>query len=478
MAESAATGPGDPIEVAAVAADARLLRGVNRRLVLWSGLSTLLVLAVLGVALFATVSGVLRSSSVAQLDDRASIIRRVIEHPTDGGPGGPDRPPVDFGFGRSAATLAVVVTPTGGIIGPTQIALPASIPDRDAIAAASAHANRDVREGRLGDTPIRTLTIAAVNDQGTWWIQVVQDRSAEAQTLENLLLILGLGGVVVAAVAVGFGAVYARRALVPIRESLIAQRGALRRQREFAADASHELRTPLTVIRASVEYLRRPARGTDGEAGTGEAGTGEAGARAAAARASALQDIEAEVDHLTRLVEDLLVLARSDSGAVTLEHAPVDLDDVAADAVGRLAASAAGHGIRVSLDPAPAPVLGDAARLRQLVTILVDNAIRHSPRDAEVRVGVGPGPDAGPALVRLTIDDAGPGVRPEDRDLVFERFWRAPGAPEGGTGLGLAIARWIVEHHDGTISVATSPLGGARFMVELPRREATGGAGA
>jgi signal transduction histidine kinase len=96
--------------------------------------------------------------------------------------------------------------------------------------------------------------------------------------------------------------------------------------------------------------------------------------------------------------------------------------------------------------------------------ILVDNAIRHSPRGGAVRVVVRPAGDA----ASVAVEDAGPGVPAEDRPRVFDRFWRAPGAPAGGTGLGLAIAKWIAEHHDGTISVDQSAAGGARFEVRIP----------
>jgi signal transduction histidine kinase len=100
--------------------------------------------------------------------------------------------------------------------------------------------------------------------------------------------------------------------------------------------------------------------------------------------------------------------------------------------------------------------------------ILVDNAIRHSPMDG--RVGVAVRPSVGGAS--LVVEDDGPGIRPEDMPHVFERFYRAPGAPGGGTGLGLAIAQWIVERHGGRIEVANRAEGGARFVVSLP---ATGG---
>ena len=156
---------------------------------------------------------------------------------------------------------------------------------------------------------------------------------------------------------------------------------------------------------------------------------------------------------MTAIVEDLLLLARSDSGAVELERVPVDLGDVAADGASALGKPATDRGVRVEVDPQPAVVTGDPARLRQLVMILVDNAIRHSPTDG--RVGVAVRADGGGAT--LTVEDDGPGIRPEDLPHVFERFYRAPGAPGGGTGLGLAIAAWIVDRHGGRIEVANRP---------------------
>ncbi|TAL07286.1 MAG: HAMP domain-containing histidine kinase, partial [Chloroflexota bacterium] len=277
-------------------------------------------------------------------------------------------------------------------------------------------------------------------------VQVIQDRVAEQRTLETMLAVLLIGGLVVVLVAFGFGAVYARRALVPIRESLTTQRASLRRQREFAADASHELRTPLTVIRSSVDYLRRHGSEPVEVVGT------------------ALEDIDEEVGHMTSIVEDLLLLARSDSGAVELEHVPVDLGDVAADGASALGKPATDRGVRVEVDPQPAVVSGDPARLRQLVMILVDNAIRHSPTDGRVAVEV----RSDPAGASLTVEDDGPGIRPEDLPHLFERFYRANGAPGGGTGLGLAIAAWIVDRHGGRIEVANRDEGGARFVVHLP----------
>jgi two-component system, OmpR family, sensor histidine kinase CiaH len=299
---------------------------------------------------------------------------------------------------------------------------------------------------RSTTTPVRVLTDPVTFRGRQFYLQIIGDRTSEERTLRVLVLVLIVGGAVALIVASGIGAAYATRALVPIRRSLASQRAALRRQREFAADASHELRTPLTVIRASVEDLERHPR------------------QAVASVGTALTDIRDEVDQLTAMVDDLLLLARSDSGAIALERVPVDLGDVASAGAAGLARPAADRGVEIVVDPVPAEVTGDPARLRQLVGILVDNAIRHAPPGSQVDVRVRTdGPDA-----TLVVDDTGPGIRSEDLPHVFDRFYRAAGAPGGGTGLGLAIAAWIVERHGGRIAATNREGGGARFTVLLP----------
>ncbi len=452
MPDGAATPlAGDLADQRALAADGRLIRGVRWRLVLWSGLTTLVVLALLGVALYAVAARTLESNGVTQLAERMELIVKQVENPRLR-PTGPD-----YGFifgGNSSGTLAVAVDADGNNVARGPDSLPPGLPVRDALAGAVS-SGHDLRQAKVqtvdtdnqrATVPVRVLTEHAVSPvAGDVYIQVIQDRTAEQQTLDAIRTVLLVGGLVVVLVAFGFGAFYARRALVPIRESLVQQRSALRRQREFAADASHELRTPLTVIRNSVEHLRRNRGETQ-------------------AATEALDDIDAEVGHLTSLVDDLLLLARSDSGAITLTRLPVDLGDVAAEGAGALVQTAAAHGVQLALDPEPAIVDGDHARLRQLTIILVDNAIRHTPRDGSVRVRIRG--DRREAV--LEVDDDGPGIRPEDMPHVFERFWRAPGAAAGGTGLGLAIAKSIVDLHDGRISVSNRPDGGARFTIRLP----------
>ena len=447
----------DGAEQAALADEARLLRRVRWRLVAWSGVSTLVVLVGLAIALYAAVANTLATASIDQLSNRIDPWVAALEGTLDT----PVQPP-EFGFlpGRGNTYLFAFDAEGAPVrLGREPVAILGGLPDTVAIAAADAAPDgTDVRTASLEiasspamQIPVRLMTQRVVysEDGQTYFLQAVQDRSTEVQTLNALLLVLLVGGVVVVAVAFGFGTVYARRALVPIRESLAAQRTALRRQREFAADASHELRTPLTVIRSSVEHLSRHRDRPIGDA------------------TEALDDIDAEVTHLTALVDDLLLLARSDSGAVPLDRVSLDLGDVAFEAASALTRTAEARGVRMAVDPEPAMVDGDPARLRQLVMILVDNAIRHSPRDGAVTVTV----RVAGLTASIEVTDQGPGLRPEDMPHVFDRFWRAPGAPSGGTGLGLAIARWIAERHGGRIGVANREGGGAAFRVELPVQE-------
>ena len=451
MPDGTELGSVDAAEAAAVAADSRLVTGVGRRLVLWAAGTTLLVLAGLGVALYVAVSQSLTSTGVHQLDARAADLRHLIEGPGGRPPDGDDLPTGGLFGGPTSGTFVLILDPTGRLILPRTVPTSSGLPDAASFTAART-SGRDVRlgtvnEGTANATPVRVLTTPVQSTQsGTVYLQVFQDRTAEERTLNVLLGVLLVGGVIILIVAAGVGTIYSRRALIPIRESLTAQRRALRRQREFAADASHELRTPLTVVRASVEYLRRHADRPVGEVG------------------DALTDIDAEVDHLTRLVEELLLLARSDSGAVSLEKAPVDLGDIAADAASSLSQAASERAISVAADPEPAPLIGDAARLRQLVLILVDNALAHSPRGGVVTVTVRRDGERN----RLVVEDEGKGLKVEDLPRVFERFWRGAGAPPGGAGLGLAIAQWIVTAHGGTITAENRQPNGARFVVELP----------
>jgi two-component system, OmpR family, sensor histidine kinase CiaH len=437
------------------AEEASLLRRVRLQLVLWSGGITLVLLLVLGGAVYIAVDRSLSNSGTAQLVSQANQI-------TGGRPGPNQLPEAGFIFGGpGSGTLTMVVNDEGDPVGPGG-RIPSGLPVQDSIDAARQSGHRDIRESTVpivvngvsvdgvapsvNQTPVRVLTDPVEFRGRQLFLQIVGDRTTEERTLRVLVLVLVVGGAVALLVASGVGAAYANRALVPIRQSLIGQREALRRQREFAADASHELRTPLTVIRASVDDLERHPKQPVANVGT------------------ALTDIRDEVDHLTTMVEDLLLLARSDSGAIELERVSVDLGDVASSGASAMSLLASQRQVTLVVDPVPAEVQGDAARLRQLVSILVDNALRHAPSGSRVDVRVRT--DAGNAL--LVVEDEGQGIRPEDLPRVFDRFYRAAGAPGGGTGLGLAIAAWIVERHGGRIAAANRDPRGARFTVQLP----------
>jgi signal transduction histidine kinase len=298
--------------------------------------------------------------------------------------------------------------------------------------------------------PLRVYTVTGQTTfnatQYQYFVQTAMDRSQEINILNLLRSVLIIGSLAALLLALLAGYFYAGRALVPIRASMSRREAALKRQREFAANASHELRTPLTVIGASVEDLKRNRRSKVEEVG------------------DALTDIDAEVGHMTALVEDLLLLARTDSGVVQVEKAPVDIADIAVEAVSMLTPVASEKHVTLELDPLPAFVLGDQLRLRQLVTILTDNAIKHTRSGSTVRVHA----RAQPGLAVLRVDDEGPGVKVEDLPRIFERFWRADDAPAGGTGLGLSIAKWIVEQHGGMIGVYNRPEGGATFWASIP----------
>jgi two-component system OmpR family sensor kinase len=238
-----------------------------------------------------------------------------------------------------------------------------------------------------------------------------------------------------------------------MRRSEVAARESEQRMRRFVADASHELRTPLTSIRGFAELYRQGAAGGEGELGR------------------LMRRIEDEAMRMGVLVEDLLLLARLDQER-PLAQVPVDLLAVANDAVHDARAVDPNRAISLAVgrtDPPPV-VIGDEARLRQVLANLVTNALKHTPPGTPVDVTIGTEVDAAHAKVVLEVSDAGPGMPAEVAEHVFERFYRADKArrSDGSTGLGLAIAAALVAGHAGRISVRTQPGRGATFRVELP----------
>ncbi|MBA2518453.1 MAG: HAMP domain-containing histidine kinase [Chloroflexia bacterium] len=232
-------------------------------------------------------------------------------------------------------------------------------------------------------------------------------------------------------------------------------------QQRFVADASHELRTPLTAVRGNVDVLARQVAAHGDQVGNGDV-------------AAALDDMQRESARMGRLVDDLLLLARSDGSDPSEPGngaAPrlVDLRELASDALRSAAGLADGQEL-VLAAPRPVTIQGDPDRLAQLLLILLDNAVRHTPAGKRITVAVGP-PVAD--LATLAVRDEGEGIAPEHVPYVFDRFYRADGArgrATGGTGLGLAIARVIARRHGGDITVRSEPGQGSEFVVSLPVR--------
>ena len=217
--------------------------------------------------------------------------------------------------------------------------------------------------------------------------------------------------------------------------------------RQFVADASHELRTPLTSIRGYAELFRRGADERPEDL------------------AKAMRRIEEEGARMGVMVDDLLLLARLDQGR-PLEHAPVDLVRIATDAVDDARASYPDREISISHNGS-VQVLGDDARLRQVLANLLANACTHTPDGTAVRVEIArEGDDA-----VIDVSDNGPGLAPEAVAHAFERFWRADTSrtrASGGTGLGLSIVDAIAHAHGGTATVESTPGAGATFRVRIP----------
>ncbi len=226
--------------------------------------------------------------------------------------------------------------------------------------------------------------------------------------------------------------------------------------RQFVADASHELRTPLASVRGYAELTRRM------------------GADLPEDVVYAMSRIESESKRMTSMVEDLLLLARLDEGR-EIQFDEVDLTGLVLDAVNDAHAASPGHVIEVDVPDAPVEVLGDAARLHQVIVNLVTNARTHTPEGTRITVGIARTSEG----VDLTVRDTGQGIDPEFLPKLFERFARADGSRSrtvGSTGLGLAIVDAVVQAHGGSVDVTSEP-GDTVFTVHLPVASSPRGGG-
>lgn len=319
-----------------------------------------------------------------------------------------------------------------------------------ALAKPAAASFGDIRLDWFQGKPWRVLTFAMTPTLGMpLLVQIGREVDPEYYGLNDIKRMLIFGGIVGIILAWVGSLFLANRALVPIRLAFI-------RQRKFTADASHELRTPLALIRANAEMLYRSSDQLPPD------------------DANLIDEIIHETDHLNRLVGDLLTLARADSDSVELKMGKVDLRALVAEVLEDVARIAESRGIQseLSLD-GPVMVDGDETRLRQLLLILLDNALKYTDPGGKVEVSL----QREDGRARLVVADTGIGIPAKDLPQIFERFYRVDRAREhesGGTGLGLAIARWIIQAHRGHVKVDSELGRGTRFQIDLPMPSAEG----
>ncbi len=422
-----------------------LLRRTRRRL--FAVTLALLTLLVVGVGAATLVMGLSALDAdvdrALQASVNAAVASVTSEMPASDERNEPDeRPPA------AADTVLLILDSSGGVIQNRTGSVLPGLPDTAVLAAAASN-GEDLRTIETGGHSIRLLTVPLHHDgrllgyvQGGF---VLDLHDSQSQSLIIAVIIVGVMGLIAAALIT---LLVTGRALVPIRDGFEAQR-------RFVADASHELRTPAALIRANAEVLdREDLIADDGR--------------------PLLEDVMAEADRLAGLVGDLLQLAAWDETRLSIAPITLDVGALARDTVRGATALAAERGVRLETDvPAPALALADRDRIVQLLLILMDNAVDHSPAGGVVTVRV----HGGPLAVEIHVDDQGPGIPEAARERIFEPFTRLSGTTRhgsGGTGLGLAIARRIVDAHGGRIRADSPPGGGARFTVELPPASAPG----
>jgi two-component system OmpR family sensor kinase len=460
---------------------------LRTRLVLSFALVLVVAVGVMGVVLANTT----RDALVQQVDDQLREIERREEQASwDRPPPGSEPPPESGPGGRSLAH--VVLSPDGSVVAAQPCGYaddPKPLPRTDGLVALPSG-------GRYA--PI--VTVPAEGSGGSYravlltrdgggldvFAAPLDDVDATVSHLVRTFLLTGLGvlvagglatwwsvrrslrpvdGMVSAAAAIAGGELTRRipeggaprelqrlgGALNDMVSQLVdsyrAEQAAKQSLSRFVADASHELRTPLAAVQGYTELYRRGALPTDAD------------------REKALRRIDAESRRMRRLVDDLFMLARLDSQEPT-DHHPVDLVRIARDAVADSEAIEPGRPVRLDA-PERAVVAGDAGQLVQVVTNLLGNARAHTPPGTPVEVRV---EQVGGSVV-LDVRDHGPGLPPDQLDVVFERFHRidpSRSRATGGAGLGLAIVAAIVAAHRGQARASNAEGGGARFTVSLP----------
>jgi signal transduction histidine kinase len=419
-----------------------LIARIRWRLVGWNILIIGLILVLAGASVYAAVQRSLLDevdSNLLARSQQALPFLFPARRPDDfgqAGQAGQGAPRPRTCEGYSGGIFCVALGPDGSVrANPQEVSLP-DIPPPDSAQPTFATIN-------LGDGDTARVLLRRMPDGG----MLVTGTSLEPveSALHSLLLVLIGGGALGLLLSVAAAWFLSGRALVPIQQ-------AFQQQQEFIADASHELRTPLTVLRSATDLMNQHRDEPLEENG------------------ELFDDVRAEIARMERLAQDLLTLARSDAGGLELMTAPVEMQEIAAEVVRRTKPLAHSKGVELSLhglETGDSTVDADPDRMQQVLLILIDNAIKHTPRSGRVDVSV----RRHGQQVAVEVADTGSGISPENLPRIFDRFYRADKArarDEGGTGLGLAIAKMLVDAHHGQLQL-TSQLGsGTQATVTLP----------
>ncbi|MAT41861.1 MAG: histidine kinase [Anaerolineaceae bacterium] len=300
----------------------------------------------------------------------------------------------------------------------------------------------DIRTASLNDgSKVRILTYSTPSSSGYGLIQLGKPISDQVRVLNQLmsgLLVIGFISVII----LGFGSWWMAG------NSLKTTQRALDMQQTFVANASHELRTPLTLVRASAEVATRHIDPTSHQN-------------------ELMGDIINEVDHMTKLVEDLLLLSRLDAKELKLNKESIELSPFIEDILRSFSHVTESHQVKLIVGSLDGKVIADRTRLRQIILIILDNALRHTPEGNQIFIQS----KIEGRMVHIDIQDTGVGIDPQHLNRVFDRFYQVDpsrGGENKGSGLGLSIAKSLTEAHNGQIEMKSSPGKGTTVRIILP----------
>jgi signal transduction histidine kinase len=314
-------------------------------------------------------------------------------------------------------------------------------PDKTAVIAAKKNGT-DLRTINLiNGTPIRLLTYSVPPQSGFDVIQLGKPFDDQVRLLNQLLTGLITSGIIVI-LFLGFGSWWLAG------RSLRATQRSWELQQTFIANASHELRTPLTLIRASSEVALRQTQPNSNQQGL-------------------LRDVMAECDHMSQLVEDLLLISKLDTHQLKLENEIISIPSLINEVIHKFQPLVEKQSISLTAGNLYGEIRGDRMRIRQVLIILLDNALRFTPKNGTIKISS----EQKGRLVKISVQDSGKGISGEDLEHVFERFYQAKFETDmenRGNGLGLSIAKSLVEAHDGKIHIVSRPGDGTTVEFFLP----------